>query len=139
MGNLLARWRLLELDHCSMVPRLAAHQRLAARARANSNPHAVLVFLLWSSLGHWRSYLRFDHALSRSLTRYGGRAWIVRCLRHFGSTNLQRRFPKPGSGNEVGASDPGRYFCLPGGDRDGRPRWRLQRTDDVSRTAKEGD
>src|SRR5215472_13816397 len=72
VGNLLACWRLFQLDHCAMV--VGTDNDTGSHSSTARGPVkcTVLGLRLWGALGAWGTHVRPDHALPRNVSRDGG-------------------------------------------------------------------
>ena len=107
VGDLLARWRRLQLDRRALDVCLAA--RPGSPGDASSAPARTLVLgvCVWRAVGTWRADVRTDDALSRHRARRGRRARLLRRVRDADSADRQRR-DRPDRRQHVGTRDPPR-------------------------------
>src|SRR4030095_6974834 len=89
MGSVLACWWLLQLDHCSLAPGVSAYEGSPRRPSATNLAHVVVDLCLRGNVGLRRAYFWAHYALSRDVTRHGSGAWLLRSIRHAGSTYCQ--------------------------------------------------
>src|ERR1039457_4734566 len=82
VGSLLARRRLLLLDHMPGHSGVAAHQRFVRRAQAAVVGHPLVDLILWRDVGLWRPYLRADDALPRHVPGHERGAGLLLGVRH---------------------------------------------------------
>jgi L-rhamnose mutarotase len=91
MGNLLAGWRILQLDYRSLDPRSGDDDDLSRVLHEAPMPQPVLGLRLRSTVGTGRPHLWPDHALSGDVTRHGRCARIHRRIRHIDASNFPWR------------------------------------------------
>src|SRR5438046_8661309 len=89
VGDLLARGRLVFMDHHALAGCFDKIRRSVVGAGEDSQRNALLVLVLGGHVGYWRSHLRTNDALPRDVTRHGCSARLYYGGRNDGAAHLR--------------------------------------------------